>query len=101
REPSGTALVRAWFMGTRKGQAVDLAPLSCNIVGLMSIVVPPPPPVSRRAAGRSARKERAPLAVPAAFARSKCGSCIALCCRYLALEVDRPTTPRDFDDLRW
>ena len=30
-------------MGTRKGQAIDLAAPSCNIVGLMSIVVAPPP----------------------------------------------------------
>jgi len=65
----------------------------------MSIVFAPPPlsPASRPAG----RRGRTPLAAPAAFARSKCGSCVALCCRYLALEVDRPTTPRDFDDLRW
>ncbi len=37
----------------------------------------------------------------AAFATTKCGGCIALCCRYLAVEVDRPTEPSDFDTLRW
>ncbi|MFO0982534.1 MAG: YkgJ family cysteine cluster protein [Planctomycetota bacterium] len=31
----------------------------------------------------------------------KCGSCTALCCRYFALEIDKPTSERDFDDLRW
>lgn len=31
----------------------------------------------------------------------KCGSCTALCCRYFALEIDKPRSERDFDDLRW
>jgi Fe-S-cluster containining protein len=31
----------------------------------------------------------------------KCASCTALCCRYIALEIDRPRTERDFEDLRW
>lgn len=39
--------------------------------------------------------KRAPLE------QSKCGTCIALCCRYIAFEVDGPTEPRDFDLLRW
>jgi Fe-S-cluster containining protein len=67
----------------------------------MSIVVAPPPTVPRP--GRAAANGRpvAAPALPARFARSKCGRCIALCCRYFAMEVDRPTTPRDFDDLRW
>jgi len=38
---------------------------------------------------------------PAAFEDTKCGSCIALCCRYFALEVDKPDEPSDFEDLRW
>lgn len=33
--------------------------------------------------------------------RSKCGTCIALCCRYIAFEVDGPDVPRDFELLRW
>jgi Fe-S-cluster containining protein len=33
--------------------------------------------------------------------RSKCGTCIALCCRYIAFEVDGPEVPRDFELLRW
>jgi uncharacterized protein len=37
--------------------------------------------------------------VPAA--QSKCGTCIALCCRYIAFEVDGPTEPKDFELLRW
>jgi Fe-S-cluster containining protein len=38
---------------------------------------------------------------PVAFEDTKCGSCIALCCRYFALEVDKPDEPSDFEDLRW
>jgi Fe-S-cluster containining protein len=30
-----------------------------------------------------------------------CEHCAAACCRYLALEIDEPTTGRDFDDIRW
>jgi Fe-S-cluster containining protein len=35
------------------------------------------------------------------FAQSKCGTCVALCCRYIAVEVDGPDVPKDFDTLRW
>jgi len=35
------------------------------------------------------------------FEETKCGQCIALCCRYIALEVDAPTEPKDFENLRW
>jgi uncharacterized protein len=61
-----------------------------------SIPVPPSllPPLPPGAARGSRRK-----GVP--FAQSKCGSCIALCCRYFALEIDRPTVPKDFENLRW
>ena len=30
-----------------------------------------------------------------------CEQCVALCCRYYAFEIDKPTTHRDFEDLRW
>lgn len=32
---------------------------------------------------------------------SLCDQCVALCCRYFAFEIDKPTTRRDFEDLRW
>ncbi|HTE05646.1 MAG TPA: YkgJ family cysteine cluster protein [Planctomycetota bacterium] len=54
-------------------------------------LLPPLPPGSARGSRRKG--------VP--FAQSKCGSCIALCCRYFALEIDRPTVPADFENLRW
>lgn len=30
-----------------------------------------------------------------------CEHCAAACCRYLALPLDKPTSQRDFDDIRW
>jgi Fe-S-cluster containining protein len=33
--------------------------------------------------------------------QSLCEQCVALCCRYFAFEIDKPTTRRDFEDLRW
>ena len=30
-----------------------------------------------------------------------CAKCGGKCCRYFALEIDTPTTKRDFDDIRW
>jgi Fe-S-cluster containining protein len=30
-----------------------------------------------------------------------CEHCTAVCCRYIALPIDKPRTRRDFDDLRW
>jgi Fe-S-cluster containining protein len=30
-----------------------------------------------------------------------CEHCTALCCRYIALPIDTPKEPRDFDDIRW
>lgn len=30
-----------------------------------------------------------------------CEHCTAQCCRYIALPIDTPTEPRDFDDIRW
>jgi len=33
-------------------------------------------------------------------AEKSCGSCDAICCRYVAIPIDPPTTPRDFEDVR-
>ena len=30
-----------------------------------------------------------------------CEHCAAACCRYLALPLDRPSSARDYDDIRW
>jgi Fe-S-cluster containining protein len=30
-----------------------------------------------------------------------CDKCAALCCQYFALEIDKPTTVEDFDNIRW
>lgn len=30
-----------------------------------------------------------------------CEHCLAACCRYIALPLDRPTTAKDYDDIRW
>lgn len=30
-----------------------------------------------------------------------CQACDGKCCRYYALQIDEPKTPRDFDDIRW
>jgi len=30
-----------------------------------------------------------------------CEHCMAACCRYIALPLDKPTTARDYDDIRW
>jgi len=30
-----------------------------------------------------------------------CEHCNGQCCRYIALPLDKPTTKRDFDDMRW
>lgn len=32
---------------------------------------------------------------------SPCKDCRAICCRYVALPIDEPTTAGDFDDIRW
>ena len=31
----------------------------------------------------------------------QCTNCKALCCRYLAMEIDKPTCKRDYDNIRW
>ncbi len=33
--------------------------------------------------------------------QSPCSKCNALCCKYVALQIDNPETPGDFDDIRW
>lgn len=30
-----------------------------------------------------------------------CEHCTAVCCRYIALPIDKPETAKDFDDIRW
>jgi Fe-S-cluster containining protein len=30
-----------------------------------------------------------------------CEHCTGVCCRYIALPIEKPTNRRDFDDLRW
>ena len=30
-----------------------------------------------------------------------CEHCTGVCCRYVALPIEKPTNRRDFDDLRW
>ena len=30
-----------------------------------------------------------------------CEHCTGVCCRYIALPIEKPTTRRDFDDMRW
>ncbi len=32
---------------------------------------------------------------------SLCDSCAALCCRYFALPLDKPTSAQDYDNIRW
>ncbi len=35
------------------------------------------------------------------MATSLCEQCVALCCRYFALELDPPENARDYDNIRW
>jgi Fe-S-cluster containining protein len=35
------------------------------------------------------------------MATSLCDSCVALCCRYFALQIDRPKRAADYDNIRW
>lgn len=30
-----------------------------------------------------------------------CDRCTAICCKYITLEIDKPTTKRNHDDIRW
>ena len=33
--------------------------------------------------------------------KSTCSRCSALCCKYFALELDKPSTWNDFENIRW
>ena len=35
------------------------------------------------------------------MASNDCNQCYGHCCRYVAVELDTPTTKGDFDDIRW
>lgn len=35
------------------------------------------------------------------FEHLDCSRCDAKCCRYIALEIDKPTCKRDYDQIRW
>ena len=69
----------------------------------MTVTVDPPHVrrTTRRRGPRGSPSRRSKAPATPSFAQSKCGGCIALCCRYFALEIDRPEHPKDFDDLRW
>lgn len=41
------------------------------------------------------------LVRPAAPGDPPCERCTAKCCRYVAIEIDRPRNARDFDQIRW
>lgn len=49
------------------------------------------------------KSKKAGKAVPQLVAQHpRCAQCIpAKCCRYFSLEVDRPRSKRDYDDLLW
>lgn len=32
---------------------------------------------------------------------TNCKKCSALCCKYFALEIDKPSTRNDFENIRW
>ena len=38
---------------------------------------------------------------PDALALLPCVACEAKCCKYVAVEIDKPTTKRDYDQIRW
>lgn len=38
---------------------------------------------------------------PNKFTVPPCVECGAKCCRYVAIEIDRPTTKKDYDHIRW
>jgi Fe-S-cluster containining protein len=59
----------------------------------------PPGALPADAPALLARPYRTGRGVPAGA--GKCDTCIALCCRYVAVEVDGPDVPKDFDMLRW
>ncbi len=58
--------------------------------------------VSTIAAFESAKVSEADVKLPILSENgSLCEQCVALCCRYFAFQIDKPTTKRDFEDMRW
>ena len=55
-----------------------------------------PPVTPRTAELLTACKKKESLLV-----ESLCRKCAGLCCRYVALPLEKPTTKSDFDDIRW
>jgi len=45
-------------------------------------------------------KPRTRAAVKQAF-QPPCDECGGSCCRYIAIEIDKPTTKKDYDHIRW
>lgn len=37
----------------------------------------------------------------ASIQETLCDRCTALCCKYITLEIDKPTSKRNHDDIRW
>jgi len=35
------------------------------------------------------------------MAKAKCDECDGKCCRHIALQIDEPHDPAEFDDIRW
>ncbi|MHC4779902.1 MAG: YkgJ family cysteine cluster protein [Planctomycetota bacterium] len=46
------------------------------------------------------KKKKAPISEDFVL-DDKCGKCPAMCCRYIALEIDTPEDSEDWDNLRW
>ncbi len=44
---------------------------------------------------------RMPKSCSADQPTSDCDACDARCCRYIAVQLDRPRTKRDYDHIRW
>ena len=46
-------------------------------------------------------RSEAPSTLPDPAQGPPCHLCSALCCKYFALEIDKPTTPQEHDEIRW
>jgi hypothetical protein len=33
--------------------------------------------------------------------KNDCSNCNGKCCRYVAVEIDKPTTLKDFENIKW
>jgi Fe-S-cluster containining protein len=51
--------------------------------------------------GAAAAHAGAPVPMPDPSLGPPCHLCSALCCKYFALEIDKPHTPKEHDELRW